>query len=265
MLVSESQLLRAWRTVAFVGHFSGVESLSSRGTNKIVAYHSVGGGFHDDIAPDRLRRDIEYLDTHYELVDLPAVREPSDEKRIALIFEDGYRDFAEHVVPVLREYEVPATVFVIADAIDDPSFTHNDRFDYEYMDRGDLLALLDEELVTIGNHTRTHPKLAEVSPDRLEREIVGAKRRLERALGVDVDRFSYPYNSCDERAAELVRRSHDIGVAGRGRREYISADTDPEVVPQVNGANPFWEVRWDLSDAGTFVGSVADRLVGRAV
>ncbi|WP_436910977.1 polysaccharide deacetylase family protein [Halosimplex marinum] len=265
MLVSESQLLRAWRTVAFIGHFSGVESLSSRDTNKILAYHSVGGGFHGDIEPDRLRRDIEYLDTHYELVDLPAVRQPSDGKRIALIFEDGYRDFAENVVPVLREYEVPATVFAIADAVDDPSFTHNDRFDYEYMDREDLLALLDEDLVTVGNHTRTHPRLAEVPPDRLEREIVGAKRRLERLLGVEIDRFSYPYNSCDERAAELVRESHEIGVAGRGRREYLSADTDPEAVPQVNGANPFWEVRWDLSDAGTFVGSVADRLVGRAV
>lgn len=255
-------MLRGWRLVAFAGHFSRLDSLGVGRSNKVLRYHSVGGGFYDDIHPDRLGRDIEYLQSRFEIVDLPEVLAPGGTKKIALTFDDGYRDFHRNVVPILREYDVPATVFVLADALEDPSFVHNGQHDYEYMNREQLAELVDEDLVTIGNHTASHPRLGETPPDRLEPEIVGAKRRLEEALGVDVDRFCFPYGSVSDRAADLVRRTHGIGVAGRGRRDAISSDTDPALVPRINGANPFWEVQWDLSDSATRVGAAADRFVG---
>ena len=261
MAVSDSTLLRGWRHIAYVGYHSGLRSLSADETNRVLRYHSVGGGTYDDFDPERLRRDVEYLDARYEIVDLPDVLRPSETKRIALTFDDGYRDFYRHVVPILREYEAPATVFVIADAIDDPSFNHNERFEYEYMDRDELAELVDEELVTIGNHTQSHPRLPDLSPERMEDEIVGAKRRLESTFDVRVDRFCYPYNAFDGTAAGIVRETHDVGVAGRGRREPVSVETDPAAVPRVNGANPAWEVRWDLSDTATLVGSVCERFV----
>ncbi|QLG28801.1 polysaccharide deacetylase family protein [Halorarum halophilum] len=257
----DSALLRGWRLVAFAGHYSRLGTLGLGRTNRVLRYHSVGGGFYDDFPPDRLRHDIEYLDTRFEIVDLPEALSTGGAKRIALTFDDGYRDFYRNVVPILREYDVPATVFVIADAVDDPSFDHNDD-EYEYMDREELVELADEDLVTIGNHTGSHPRLGELPPERLEPEIAGAKRRLEESLSIDIDRFCYPYGSYSEEAADVVRRTHDIGVAGRGRRDAISPDTDPALVPRVNGANPFWEVQWDLSDSATRVGSACDRFIG---
>lgn len=258
----ESAILRGWRLVAFTGHLSRLDSLGVGQSNKVLRYHSVGGGFYDDIPPDRFRRDVEYLQSRFDVVDLPAVLSSGGEKRVALTFDDGYRDFYRHVLPLLREYDVPATVFVLADALENPSFDHNDRHDYEYMTREQLAELVEEDLVTIGNHTASHPRLGRVSPDRLEPEIVGAKRRLEEALGVEVDRFCFPYGSVSDRAAALVRQEHSIGVAGGGRRDTITPDTDPALVPRINGANPPWEVQWDLSDVGTRVGAVADRVVG---
>lgn len=257
----ESALLSGWRLVAFAGHYSRVGSLGRGRSNKVLRYHSVGGGFYDDFPPDRLRRDVEYLQSRFEIVDLPDVLVPGETKRIALTFDDGYRDFYRNVVPILREHDVPATVFVIADAVEDPSFAHNDRYEYEYMTREQLVDLADEGLVTIGNHTKSHPRLGELPPGRLEPEIVGARRRLEELVGLEVDRFCFPYGSVSDRAADLVRRTHDVGVAGRGRRDPISSETDPALVPRVNGANPFWEVQWDLSDSATRVGAAADRLV----
>lgn len=259
---AESAMLQGWRLVAFTGHLSRLDSLGVGQSNKVLRFHSVGGGFYDDISPDRFRRDVEYLQSRFDVVDLPDVLTPGREKQVALTFDDGYRDFYRNVLPVLREYDVPATVFVLADALENPSFAHNDQHDYEYMTRGQLAELVDEDLVTIGNHTASHPQLGEVSSDRLEPEIVGAKRRLEEALGVEIDRFCYPYGSVSDHAADLVRQEHSIGVAGRGRRDVITPDTDPAIVPRINGANPFWEVQWDLSDVGTRVGAVVDRVVG---
>lgn len=261
MISSASLMLRGWRLVALIGYYSRISRLYD-GANGVLRYHSVGGGYHDNVSPDRLRRDIEYLDRNYEIVDLPAVLDSRGSNRVALTFDDGYRDFYEHVVPILHEYDVPATVFVIADAVDDPSFTHNDRFDYEYMGRQELGALVDDDLVTIGNHTRSHPDLSAVPTERLQDEIVGAKRWLEELLGVDIDRFCYPYCKFDARALELVRESHAFGVAGRGRREAIGAETDPAAIPRAIGANPPWEMRWDLSRPATVVGGFLDQIVG---
>lgn len=261
VVISEQTMLRGWRALAFAGHYSRVEALTDDGLNKVLRYHAVGSGFYDDIDPERLRRDVEYLDAHYELVDLPEVLESSDQKRIALTFDDGYRDFYRNVVPILREYEVPATVFVIADAVEDRSYSHTEQFDCEYMTREELDELVDEELVTVGNHTRSHPRLGELPHEDLEDEIAGAQRRLESLLDTDIRRFCYPYGSFGDRAVELVGETHDFGVFGRGRREPITQSTDPAAIPRINGANPFWEVRWDLSDTATAVGMTLDRFV----
>lgn len=262
MASTESILLRGWRAVAFVGHHSRIASLYDDGANVALRYHSVGGGFYDSIPPERFRRDVEYLQRHYEIVDLPAVLRPGDDRRVAITFDDGYRDFHRHVVPILHEYDVPATVFAIADAVDDPSFAHNDKHDYEYMDRAELTSLADDDLVTVGNHTRTHPKLTDLSRDELEREIVGGKRRLEDLLGTEVRRFCYPFCTPERRAAAIVRETHDIGVAAQGRRQTITSASDPATLPRVNGANPPWEVRWDLSGPGRRLGAACDRFLG---
>lgn len=262
MTTLESTLLHGWRALAFVGHYGGMESLGERGSNKILRYHSVGGNGYDDISPAYLRRQIEFLDSEYEVVDLPEALTPGRTKRVALTFDDGAQDFYDNVVPVLHEFDVPATVFVIADALTTSSYSHTDDFHYEYMGLDELSELVDDPLVTVGNHTRSHPNLRTVDAERLPDEIVGSRETLEDLLDVDVTRFCYPYGAFDDRAAELVRETHDIGVGGRGRREAISWATDPAQVPRVNGANPHWEVSWDLSDTATRIGTYCDRFLG---
>lgn len=259
---NESLLLRAWRAVAFAGHHARIARLYDDRADAVLRYHSVGGGFYDSIPPERFRRDVEYLQRNHEIVDLPEVLGPGSADRVALTFDDGYRDFHRNVLPILREYDVPATVFVIADAVDDRSFVHNDKYDYEYMDRSELADLADEPLVTVGNHSRSHPDLSELSRAELEREIVGAQRDLEELLGTEVRRFCYPFCDPEPRAAAVVRESHDIGVAAQGRRQTITAETDPATVPRINGANPPWEVRWDLSAPARRLGAACDRFLG---
>jgi len=262
MQPTNEALLEWWRRLAFVGHYSGAEGLVHEETNRVLRYHSVGGGFYDDISPQYFREQLDYFTDTYDVVDLPAVLERGDRKRVALTFDDGYRDFYDYVLPLLHEYDVPATVFVLVDALEDPEFAHNDRFDYEYMTEAQLRELVEDDLVTVGNHTRSHPRLPEVAADRLETEIGGAKDRLEDLLGAEVSRFCYPYGAFDVGAATVVRRTHDFAVVNRGQFEGVTPATDPATIPRVNGANPFFEVCWDLSDTATRVGSVGERVLG---
>ncbi|WP_336035219.1 polysaccharide deacetylase family protein [Halobacterium yunchengense] len=263
MWTPDELLLTGWRALAFVGDYTGVAAMAPEETNRVLRYHSVGGGFYDDISPGYFREQLDYLTDAYEVVDLPGVLERGDEKRVALTFDDGYRDFYEYVVPILREYDVPATVFVPVRAVEDREFAHNSRFDYEYVTEAQLRELADEDLVTVGNHTVTHPRLTEVSDDRVEAEIVGGKQRLEALLGTEVTRFCYPFNDYDERAVAVVRETHDLGVASQGRYRGVTPETDPATVPRINGANPAYEFRWDLSDAAVRVGRASRPVLDR--
>lgn len=243
-----------WELSTFLGYYSGVWRLDSNSSNKILGFHSVGGGSWGNISPKQFRDRIEYVDETYEIVDVPTALSKSDSKQVALTFDDGFKDFTENVVPILHEYDAPATVFVVAETLDDPSFTHMEGTENGYLSRRDIEMLVDDELVTIGNHTRTHPFLSELSEDELREEIVGAKKRLEELFGIEVTQFSYPANDFSERAAEIVRESHDIGLTRRGNREFVDPDGDPSLVPRVKGEHPSWRVRWELTDLGTNVG-----------
>lgn len=48
-------------------------------------------------------------------------------RRVALAFDDGYVDFAENALPILREHGVPATLYVVSGALDAPIYWW-DRF-----------------------------------------------------------------------------------------------------------------------------------------
>jgi peptidoglycan/xylan/chitin deacetylase (PgdA/CDA1 family) len=71
-----------------------------------------------EVTPEFLETAIEHArSAGYEFVDLDEawVRlcAPDEPARFCtLTFDDGYRDFAEHALPVLRRQEVPATLFV---------------------------------------------------------------------------------------------------------------------------------------------------------
>ena len=252
----------AWELSTFLGYYSGVWKLDANRSNQILGFHSVGGGSWGNISPTRFRDCIDYIDERFEIVDVPTAVSSSASKQVALTFDDGFKDFIDNVVPILHEYDAPATVFVVAETLDDPSFTHMAGTENEYLSRRDIERLVDDELVTIGNHTRTHPFLSECSEDELHDEIIGAKERLEGLFDIDVTQFSYPANDFSERAAGIVRDSHEIGLTRRGNREFVDPDGNPALVPRVKGEHPSWRVRWELTDLGTNVGQSVQTHLG---
>ena len=250
-----------------LGAVDGILGLSRRypGTsNRILAFHSVGGDGPRDVAPATFRATLALLDQQYEIVDLPAVLEESpDRKRVALTFDDGYRDFHRNVRPILHEFDAPATVFVISGTLTDDGFAHEVGREHEYLTEAQLLELVDDDLVTVGNHTQTHPHLPSiVDPDRIRDEVAGAKSELEARLGVDVDRFCYPHTEFDERTVAEVRRTHDYATCGGGWKEGITPRTNPHLLPRIRGAQPLRQIEWEMSDVSTRLGEVAGRFVG---
>jgi peptidoglycan/xylan/chitin deacetylase (PgdA/CDA1 family) len=124
----------------------------------------------------------------------------------SITFDDGYADNLELALPVLADLGVSATIFVVADIVNQKR-----SFDwYETPPRAldwDGVRRLQDAGIEIGAHGKTHTWLTTLTPADAWDEIRGSREELERHLGSEIRFFCYPAGRCTDRDAELVRRA----------------------------------------------------------
>ena len=150
---------------------------------------------------------------------------PADRPGVLLTFDDGLANNWEQAVPVLEAFDAPAVFFVatapVASSGDPdarlpsareaardlprdvaPEVCH-DLFDS--MDETQLRRAGAHPLLTLGAHSRRHPRLPDLSRDALVDEVAGSKAWLEERLDTEVELFAYPYGAYDRSVLEAVR------------------------------------------------------------
>jgi peptidoglycan/xylan/chitin deacetylase (PgdA/CDA1 family) len=129
--------------------------------------------------------------------------------------DDGYLDNKSVALPALRAAGFPATLFVVTG-----SLGGSNRWDRT----GELSGrpLIDEpglrELaqsgIEIGNHTRTHPQLPDLTAEQVGEELLGAQADLERA-GVAASRVvAYPHGLRSAEVEDVVEQSGFFAACG---------------------------------------------------
>ncbi|WP_025225762.1 polysaccharide deacetylase family protein [Fimbriimonas ginsengisoli] len=127
---------------------------------------------------------------------------PVPETAIVLTFDDNYQGFYDRALPILRQNKYPAAVFVHT------GFVGNKEGLHPKMDWTELQELVKDPLITIGNHTITHPTdLTKLDPEAQRKEIFEAKADLEQHLGKKIDYFAYPEGNNDLITQGLVREA----------------------------------------------------------
>lgn len=179
----------------------------------VLMYHSISPSTLPD--PHRVRVHPERLGRHLRLLrrlglrgvslgELLRAHEQGEAGRlVGLTFDDGYADFAEHVVPMLARHGMTGTVYVVAGFL-------GGRNEW---DEGPELALMDADQVRavaaagheVGSHTLRHVRLAGAGAETLRSEIAGSREVLQDVLQAEVTGFCYPYGSFDGAAAEAAR------------------------------------------------------------
>lgn len=76
------------------------------------------------IRPESFRKHLIWLKKHFNIVPLSSIIERSDSKEritkpsCAITFDDGYENLYTHSFPILKELNVPATIFLTTDIVD---------------------------------------------------------------------------------------------------------------------------------------------------
>ena len=205
----------------------------SRGSDVLVlCYHAVSQTWPADlsIAPQLLAEQLRYLTGKgYRGVTFSeAVAGGTGGKLVAVTFDDGYRSVLELALPILQGLGIPGTLFVPTDYIgsEEPmSWPGIEQWTGGPHER-ELIPMSWPEVEQlrdagweIGSHTRSHPKLTQISPVQLTVELADSRRRCAEMLG-ECAAIAYPYGDHD-----------DTVVAATGAAGYTAAATLPDDVP----------------------------------
>lgn len=97
----------------------------------VLNYHRIGspeGSWLDrdlfSATPEQLEAQVSHLCRHADVIRLdeaPAALERGRGRKVALTFDDGYRDNHEHALPVLQRHGVHATFFLATGFLDRPA------------------------------------------------------------------------------------------------------------------------------------------------
>lgn len=182
----------------------------------ILCYHGVGQtsvrtdpGFLR-VQPDRFRTQLRLLlEAGFEFVSVAEFAERAGGKRpqsglVALSFDDGMDDNHSTVLPILREYRLPATVYVVTGLLGKPNPWFPREARARMMTSRELRDLVASG-IEIGAHTVTHPDLSALDFDACLGEILESKIALENMLDVPVRTFAYPFCRYGESALAAVR------------------------------------------------------------
>ena len=204
----------------------------------ILTYHSVDEtGSVISVDERTFRRHVQWLASgRVRAVPLDALASlPDDVDAVAITFDDGLESFGRIAAPLLREHGLPATLFVVTDAVGSTNVWRGQR------DAGipvfplldwDALGRLAADGVAIGAHTCTHRNLASADADSATREIVASRTRLARELGVEATTFAYPYGGVSIAARDVVAREFRYGVTTR--LATLAAHDDPARLPRLD-------------------------------
>jgi peptidoglycan/xylan/chitin deacetylase (PgdA/CDA1 family) len=171
---------------------------------------------------------LAYLaDNGYHVIPLAQLvgwlegREALPPKAVVLTIDDGYESVWKFAVPLLREHQFPATLFVYPDFVGSGGA----------LSWVQLQELAASGLVDVQSHSKSHRDLIERGPNETEaqyRQAIEAEVRvphdlIEKRLHVPQRFYAYPFGDANEPVLDaLTRQRYQLGVT---------------VNP---GGNPFW-------------------------
>ena len=121
---------------------------------------------------------------------LPIYCVETEKKQIAISFDAAWgNDDTEQLISILKEYDVPATFFVVGAWVD------------KYPESVKALSDAGHQ---IQNHSNTHPNMPQLSREQMTDEIESCNKKIESVTGVCPTLFRPPYGDYDNATIETL-------------------------------------------------------------
>jgi len=139
---------------------------------------------------DFLRRNFRVL-SFRDLVELREGRSPMTQDAAIISFDDGDLSLYALAFPLLREYGLKATFFIVPEFVGKVGYMSWEQI-------REIAAWTGPDggrPFEIGSHSASHRELGGLSPEELERELRDSKAAIEAATGLPVETLALPFGS----------------------------------------------------------------------
>ncbi|MDI6840244.1 MAG: polysaccharide deacetylase family protein [bacterium] len=178
----------------------------------VLVYHNIGQ-YRDlyTITPVLFEQQMSFLYNYgfsplipADLIHYYIGTKPLPRKPILLTFDDGYRSFLTHALPILSKYGFYCLVFVVTQLIGKLDYFNNPSGKYQLLSKVELIE--PSRLgIHFGSHSATHRPLTLLEKDELLTEIAYSKHSLEDIIGKPICFFAYPYGASNECIRKMVK------------------------------------------------------------
>lgn len=160
------------------------------------------------LSPSKMEEQLKWLtENNYTPIwfeDLPRLKEIK--KPILLTFDDGYQDNYTELFPLLKKYQVKATVFMITGSIGAEN----------YLTEAQIKEMNASGLVSFQSHTVSHRLLTDISAEDLATELKQSKETLYNLTGKKPFVFCYPTGKQNAKVREAVAKEYQFALLMSG-------------------------------------------------
>ena len=191
---------------------------------RVLMYHSVSDAEPSgmNISPAKLARQLGYLQQKkFQFVFVSELGPNTPFRTVAITFDDGFANNYSELFPLLKQYNVKATIY-LAPMIKDIEFLNTDQ----------IREMQASGLVEFGAHTLRHVNLTCLNSEQAKAEIVGSKQSIEALTGTTCRSFSYPYGRFNSKNITQVQTAGFENAVTVKKRPRIITDKD-FVIPRI--------------------------------
>ena len=212
----------------------------------ILLYHRFRPSFTNftTVTNEHFENQIVWLKEHgFNFVKLSVIvdairegRQPPT-KSVAITVDDGHFTQYEYMYPILRKYQVPATLFIYTDAISSKPMPNAISWDQ-------LKEMEASGLIDIQAHSLSHPdfeqKRKSLSRDEFNAfamtQLTKSRDILEDRLGHKISYFAWPYGSFDRALEKLAEQAGYIAAFGT-EGEQVQTQSNLFALPRFHVMN----------------------------
>ena len=187
----------------------------------ILVYHRFGPIVSDSmtVRTSEFIKQLEFIKANsYQVVplkwllkSLQDAKQPLPDKSVIITVDDGHRSVYTELLPLIRQYKIPVTLFIYPSAISNASYALTWEQLHELQETG---------LVDIQSHTYWHPNFKiekkRLSPDAYQAfikvQLEKSRQVLAQHLGYTPNQIAWPFGIYDD---ELIAAATQAGyIAG---------------------------------------------------
>lgn len=169
----------------------------------ILNYHSINPEHEYSTSPSDFDQQMKYLRENYKVIKLEDIRnEDNSPLSVVITFDDGFADNYEYAFPILKKYNLPATIFLVSDFVFDNIDITKKWVPYnglKPLTENNIKEMALSGLITFGSHGKNHDPVSSLPETDFRADLIESISRIQTCTGQKVTSYAFPFGQLAQR------------------------------------------------------------------